>query len=108
MRDVPTQPPAAQTHTAGGKAAGLSEAENLEARRGTSSDPKLQALLSVAREEINDVGNVSDSTWQAALDAGWTDAQLAEVSVHVALNYFTNIFNHSVQTELDLPAAPAL
>lgn len=95
-------------HTASGKAAGLTEVETVDARRGTSRDAKLQALLTVAREEISNVGNVSDASWQAALDAGWTDAQLAEVSVHVALNYFTNIFNHSVQTELDLPVAPAL
>jgi len=95
-------------HTAGGKAAGLSQQETIDARRGTSSDPALQALLTVAKEQISDRGNVSDATWQAALDAGWTGAQLAESTVVVSLNVFTNFFNHAVQTELDLPAAPAL
>ena len=95
-------------HTAGGKAAGLSEAETIDARRGTSSDPKLQALLTVVRGQMTDLGNVSDASWQAGLDAGWTDAQLAESTVHVSLNVLTNFFNHTVQTELDLPAAPAL
>ena len=95
-------------HTAGGKTAGLTEAETVDARRGTSDDPKLRALLTLAREQISDRGNVTDATWRAALDAGWTDAQLAEATVHVALNVFTNYFNHTVQTELDLPPAPAL
>jgi AhpD family alkylhydroperoxidase len=95
-------------HTAGGKAAGLSEQDTIDARRATSSDPQLAALLAVVKEQMTDLGNVTDATWQAALDAGWTDAQLAESTVVVALNVLTNFFNHTVQTELDLPAAPAL
>jgi hypothetical protein len=51
---------------------------------------------------------VEDSTWQAALDAGWSDAELTEASVHIALNLFTNHFNHLVDTDLDLPRAPGL
>jgi hypothetical protein len=51
---------------------------------------------------------VQDGTWQAALDAGWTDAELTEASVHITLNLFTNHFNHLVETDLDLPAAPGL
>ncbi len=57
---------------------------------------------------MTDLGNVSDASWQAGLAAGWTDAQLAESTVHVSLNVLTNYFNHTVQTDLDLPAAPAL
>lgn len=96
-------------HTGGGKAAGLSEDEMIEIRRGTVEfDAKLAALLSLAREYTRDVGNVSDATWQAALDAGWTDEQLTELSVHVTLNLLTNYFNHFVQTDLDIPAAPEI
>lgn len=94
-------------HTAGGKAAGLSEQDTIDARRGTSNDPGLQALLTVVGEQMSDLDNVSDASWQGALDAGWTAAQLAESTLIVALNIFTNFFNHTVQTELDLPAAPA-
>jgi AhpD family alkylhydroperoxidase len=95
-------------HTAGGKAAGLSEQETVDIRRGQVQDPKLAVLLAVVREQTGNVGTVQDSTWQAALDAGWTDAELTETSAHVALNLFTNYFNHLVQTDLDLPAAPSL
>lgn len=95
-------------HTAGGKAAGLTEQDTIDARRGTSDDPKLSSLLAVVTEQMTSLGNVTDATWQAALDAGWSDAQVAESTVFVALNVLTNFFNHTVQTELDLPAARAL
>lgn len=42
------------------------------------------------------------------LDAGWTTEELTELSTHIALNLFTNYFNHMVQTDLDIPAAPGL
>lgn len=95
-------------HTAGGKAAGLTEQQTVDIRRGQVDDPKLGALLALVREQTGAVGTVQDSTWQAALDAGWSDAELTETSAHVALNLFTNYFNHLVETDLDLPAAPAL
>ncbi len=95
-------------HTAGGKSAGLSEQETIDIRRGQVDDPKLGSLLALVREQTGNVGAVDDATWQAALDAGWTDAQLTETSAVVALNLFTNYFNHLVQTDLDLPAAPSL
>ena len=96
-------------HTGGGKAAGLTDDEMVAVRRGAVDfDTKLQALLELAREYTKNVGSVDDATWQTALDAGWTDEQLTELSVHVTLNLFTNYFNHFVQTDLDLPAAPPL
>jgi hypothetical protein len=72
-----------------------------------AEDPKLGALLALVREQAGTVGNVQDSTWQAALDAGWSDAELAESAAVVALDLFTHYWNHLVQTDLDLPAAPS-
>jgi AhpD family alkylhydroperoxidase len=96
-------------HTAGGQAAGWSLAETVAIRDGTALlDPKLASLLAAAREIAGNVGYVADATWQAAQEAGWTDAELAELFAHVAANLFTNYFNHYVQTEPDLPAAPGL
>ena len=96
-------------HTGGGKAAGLADDEMVAIRRdAVEFDPRLAALLAVAREYTGNVGTVQDATWQAAIDEGWTDEQLTEMSVHVTGNLFTNYFNHFVQTELDLPAAPPL
>ena len=97
------------SHTAGGRAAGLTEQETIDIRRGSVADRKLASLLALVREQTAHVGHFEDSTWQAALDAGYTDAELTETSAVVALNLFTeNYFNHLVQTELDPPAAPSL
>ncbi len=38
-------------HTAGGKAAGLSEQETIDIRRGKVEDPKLDALVALVREQ---------------------------------------------------------
>jgi AhpD family alkylhydroperoxidase len=96
-------------HTGGGKAAGLADDEMISIRQdAVEFDTKLAALLTLAREYTTNVGAVDDATWQSALDAGWTEEDLTELSVHVPLNLFTNYFNHFVQTDLDLPAAPTL
>jgi AhpD family alkylhydroperoxidase len=96
-------------HTSGGKAAGLTADEMAAVRRGeVNFDPKLDALLHLAREYTAKVGNTTDEAWQAAIDAGWADTQVTELSIHVTLNLLTNYFNHHVHTELDGKPAPAL
>jgi AhpD family alkylhydroperoxidase len=96
-------------HTMSGLAAGWSLDETVAIRHGTAGlEPRLASLLAVAREIAGKVGYVTDATWQAAREAGWSDAELAELFAHVAVNMFTNYFNHYVQTGPDLPAAPGL
>lgn len=96
-------------HTLGGEAAGLTRDQTIAIRKGTFDfDPKLGALLSFAHEAAQERGRVRDETWQAALDAGWTDADLLEAHVHVVANVLTNYFNRLVHTDLDLPPAPPL
>jgi len=96
-------------HTPSAIKSGLSEAQTIAIRRGELAfDPKLAALLAVVREAAANVGEVSDATWTAAQQAGWSDVQLSEAFAHLAVNLFTNFFNHYARTDLDLPAAPAL
>jgi uncharacterized peroxidase-related enzyme len=96
-------------HTVSAKKAGFSGEQAVTPRDGSyDEDPKLAALLALVRESAANVGNVQDATWLSALDAGWSDEQLTEVAVHIALNLFTNHFNHLVDTGLDVPAAPGL
>ena len=93
----------------GGQAAGWSLKETVAIRDGTAElDPKLAALLALAREIAGSTGYFADAAWQAAREAGWGDTALAELFAHVAANLFTNYFNHYVRTEPDLPAAPGL
>lgn len=93
-------------HTGGGKAVGLTDDEMLAVRRGKAEDAKLDALLALAREFTANTGDTSDQTWQTALEAGWSEEQLTELTTHVTLNLMTNYFNHHVHTELDMPEAP--
>lgn len=96
-------------HTAGGKAAGLTVEEMVQVRRDSVGfDAKLAALLTLAREMTANKGTVAESSWNRALEAGWSDTELTELSTHVTLNLFTNYCNHLVASELDLPAAPSL
>ncbi len=96
-------------HTLGGEAAGLTREQTIAIRKGSYDfDPKLGALLALAGEEAQERGRVRDETWQAALDAGWTEADLLEAHVHVVANVLTNYFNQLVHTDLDLPPAPPI
>ncbi len=49
-------------HTLAGKAAGLSEQETIDVRRGNVEDPKTAALVALVREQAANVGHVQDST----------------------------------------------
>lgn len=96
-------------HTDAARKAGLSLEQTLAIRAdAVDGDPKLAALLTLARQAAANVGEVSDATWQDALSEGWSDTELTELFAHVAVNMFTNYFNHYVGTQLDLPAAPDL
>jgi uncharacterized peroxidase-related enzyme len=95
-------------HCVLGKGAGLSEQDVLDSRRGASSDPKTDVLLGFARKLVANRGLVDDADIAAVRDAGFGDAEIAEVVAHVGLNTFTNYFNHVAGTTLDFPKAPAL
>lgn len=93
-------------HTLGAVRAGWTEDETMAIRDGDAGvDSRLAVLLAVAREIAANVGEVSDEAYDRARQAGWSDEQLAELFAHVAVNMFTNYFNHYAETELDVPAA---
>lgn len=95
-------------HTALGRRAGLSDQETCDARRAVAVDEKEAAGLQFARRLVADRGVVSDADLQRVRDAGYTDGEIAEMVANVALNIFTNYFNHVAGTEVDFPAAPEL
>jgi AhpD family alkylhydroperoxidase len=96
-------------YTGAAKAQGFTEEQTIEIRRGTvDGDGKLSALLAVARELAANKGYVEETTWQRALDAGWSDVELLDTYADVIRTILTNYFNHLVGTELDLPPAPGL
>ncbi len=98
----------AAAHTAIGKGMGLTDAQTIEARRGTLSDPKLDSLAKFALKIQEKRGFVSDADVAALKGAGYNDAAVAEVVANYALAIYTNYFNHVNQTAVDFPAAPKI
>ncbi len=90
-------------HSAIGKTVGLREEEIRDSRRGDSRDSKTAAALQLARAIVETRGVIADHDVQQARNAGLTDGEIAEVVANVALNIFTNYFNHVAATEVDFP-----
>jgi uncharacterized peroxidase-related enzyme len=91
-----------------GSKAGLSESELLDARHGTASDEKTHAALAFARKIVEDRGHVNDEDVEEVRSVGYTEGEIAEIIANVALNIFTNYFNHVAETEIDFPLVPLL
>jgi uncharacterized peroxidase-related enzyme len=91
-------------HTYLGKnVAKLDDAEIESNRSGTSSDPKADAALRFATQVALARGHVSDVEVQKVKAAGYNDAEVMEIVLHVALNTLTNYVNEVAQTEIDFP-----
>jgi uncharacterized peroxidase-related enzyme len=95
-------------HTASGKRAGLTEEQTKHARRATSDDETEQAALVFARKVVQDRGVVADADVEQLRQAGYTEGEIGEIVANVAINIFTNYFNHVAGTDVDFPAAPSL
>ena len=93
----------ASAHAVIGKGAGVSEAEIPLNLRGESADAKTQAAITLARAIVEKRGFVADEDVTAFHAAGFGESALAEVIAVVALNTFTNYFNHISQVEIDFP-----
>ena len=81
----------------------LSGAE-LEANRdGASADPKANAAVRFAAKVARERGHVSAADLEQVQQAGFDDAAVIEIVMHVALNSFTNYLNEAVKTDVDFP-----
>jgi uncharacterized peroxidase-related enzyme len=91
-------------HNVLGKIVGLN-AEALGAIRNgvATGDAKRDALIRFVTNLQRTSGTISDSEYSAIRAAGYTDAQLAEISLVIALTIFTNTFNRINDTEVDFP-----
>ena len=69
-----------------------------------SGDAKRDALAGFVRKLAQSSGTVSDEDFAAIKAAGYSDAQLVEISLAFATTAFTNVFNRINDTEIDFPA----
>lgn len=84
--------------------AGLDETEMDANRFGGSSDPKAKAAVQFAMQVARQRGHVSDGELDAVRRAGYDDAEVVEIVMHVALNSLTNYLNEVARTPIDFPA----
>lgn len=90
-------------HTAIGGMVGLGADEIAKSREAQSADEKQNAGLQFAQKVVVARGEVSDEDLAAVRAAGYSEAEIVEIIGHVALNIFTNYFNHVAQTVVDFP-----
>ncbi len=83
----------------------LDDAEIAANREGSSNDPKADAAVRFAVDVAEQRGHVSDLAFAAVKAAGYNDAQVVEIVLHVALNTLTNYVNEVAKTEIDFPVA---
>jgi uncharacterized peroxidase-related enzyme len=81
----------------------LDEAEIAANRNGVSGDAKADAALRFAMKVVRNRGHVADVDVTTVKAAGFNDAQVIEIVLHVALNTLTNYVNEVAQTEIDFP-----
>lgn len=90
-------------HTAIGKKAGLSDDEMHANRLGSSLDDKAGAAVAFASALNTHLGEVTQAEFDAVRTAGYSDAEIVEIVVHVGMNILTNILGKSTQVEIDFP-----
>ena len=93
----------ASAHTALGKHAGLSQDDITKALEGRAADPKADAAVRFAKLLLEKRGGISDSDFNRVKQAGLSEAEIAEIVAHVAINVLTNYFNIAFETEIDFP-----
>jgi uncharacterized peroxidase-related enzyme len=91
----------------GANLAKLEETEMALNRKGHSIDAKADAALIFARKVAMSKGKVADADIAAVRQAGFTEAQVVEIVVNVALNVLTNFVNNVAVTDIDFPVVRA-
>jgi len=95
-------------HTYLGKnVAKLHDAEISANRDGRSNDAKADAAVRFAAKVTQARGHTSELDLQDVREAGYSDAQIIEIVVHVALNTLTNYVGVVAKTEIDFPVVTA-
>jgi len=76
-------------------------------RAGTSADPKADVAVRFAAKVARERGRVSDADLAEIRLAGFSNAQVVEITALVAENFFTNLINNIAETDIDFPVVRA-
>ena len=81
----------------------LDDAEITANRNGSSNDIRAAAAVRFATQVVNARGHISHGELDAVKSAGYSDAEIVDIVLAVALNTFTNYINEVAKTEIDFP-----
>lgn len=90
-------------HTAMGRKAGLSGAEIQVNRSGTSQDARAAVAVVFAKALNTNLGDVTQSEFDAVRAAGYSDGEIVEIITHVGMNTLTNLLGKAAQVDIDFP-----
>jgi uncharacterized peroxidase-related enzyme len=93
-------------HTAIGRKTGLTGTEMEANRNGTSRDARAAAAVAFARALVEHKGEVTNAEIETVRQAGYGDAEIVEIIVHVGVNLLTNILGKASRIEIDFPKVP--
>lgn len=86
------------------KMAGLTAEECVDAQKGKASDAKEQIVIDIALQILQNKGQLDPALVTQAQDAGFTEADIIQITLFTALNTFTNWLNNIVNPAIDFPA----
>lgn len=81
----------------------LDDAEIAANRAGGSNDSKADAAVRFGAKIARERGHVAEEDLRAVKLAGYSDAHVIEIVLHVALNTWTNYINEVAKTDIDFP-----
>ncbi len=90
-------------HSAIGRKVGLTGDEIDANREGTSHDAKAAAAVAFARALVENKGDVTQAELDAVRAAGYGEAEIVEIIVHVGMNLLTNILGRASRVDIDFP-----
>jgi len=90
-------------HTAIGRKVGLSSEEIEANRAGSSHDGKAAVAVKFARALAEHNGAVTTAELLEVRNAGYSDAEIVEIIIHVGMNILTNILGKASRVEIDFP-----
>jgi AhpD family alkylhydroperoxidase len=95
-------------HTVLGKMNGFSEGEILDLRDGKSANPKLDALVKLAKDITLTKGKISPAYLEAFFQAGYNSGNLVDVILQISDKIAMNYLHNLTQVPIDFPVAEPL
>lgn len=95
-------------HTVIGKMNGFSDEQLLDIRRGKANDPRLKALVQLAKSITENRGKADAALVDNFYAQGYTNENLIDLILQVSDKTGMNYLHNLTQVPVDFPVAPAL